>query len=270
MDLNNNNNTSIVDIFPEHIWTHVFDSIAHDCCVTELLRLRLTCKIWRREIEKDNIWNVICKRFGVRATTVAPKKMIAMATHLCWRMVKAMLETSDTNCKMLFAALPRIGSRDAPVNSEFADKLNSIIRTLDSNYVPSDRSRAIVEGLMSVLGISFLSYHAPNNQEWVYHNRKRPDNTKEYPKGWIVQVLKTKLESKLPIMFGSNAKLTLRVQLVKTLELFLREHLHQEAAMIMSTNPPSPPPLEMDTDKHTQDSKKQKSTEVTVAKYHSL
>jgi hypothetical protein len=78
---------------------------------------------------------------------------------------------------------------------------------------------------MSALDITFQSYKASTNQEWFYHNRKR-QNSKDYPKGWVIQVLKSRLDEKLPIMFG-NTNLTLRPSLSKSLEFYTRDHLQQ-------------------------------------------
>jgi hypothetical protein len=62
-----------------------------------------------------------------------------MAVHLCWRLVKTMLESDGEPCKKLLAALPKIGSHDSELDRDFAIKVNQLIRILLPAYVPSER-----------------------------------------------------------------------------------------------------------------------------------
>jgi len=64
----------------------------------------------------------------------------------------------------------------------------------------------VIEALMKALQISFdLPAYAP--PEWLSLNRKRPNNEKEFPKGWVIRQLINGISPIVVRLFGRTVRL---------------------------------------------------------------
>jgi len=131
----------------------------------------------------------------------------------CWSIVIGMLERpEELNYKKFVRGLPY--PKDRAKTMEFLELpvvewVRSIVKEVNpsihirseywnNNEVPISE---VVDALLRVLQIN-LELPASAAQEWISRNRKRPDNSQEYPKGWIIRRTLATLEGKEKIMFG--------------------------------------------------------------------
>jgi len=132
----------------------------------------------------------------------------------CWSIIFGMLERpEEPYYKKFVRGLPY--PKDRAKTMEFLDPpivewVESMIQGVNADiHIRSEYWNTevptceVVDALLRVLQIH-LELPASAAQEWISRNRKRPDNSQEYPKGWIIRRILSTLEGKQKIMFGRN------------------------------------------------------------------